>query len=138
WAGVAFRTVPWGLDARGLWRASSTVTYPNATAAVLVPVCLLALAMRTRRGGSPWLGLATTGLLAGLAVGTWAGRLPSWWAAVPLGCVGVSVSVGSLLSGSLARATAEIAAPGRPRPRRTGYTACARRWRCSPTIRIRR
>lgn len=66
WVGVAFRSTPWGLDAQHLWRASSTLTYPNAAAAVLAPTSLLAVAALTRRPRSPWLGLATTGLLVGL------------------------------------------------------------------------
>jgi hypothetical protein len=45
WLGLAFRITPWRWDAQGVWRASSTLTYPNATAAVLVMVALLVLAL---------------------------------------------------------------------------------------------
>jgi hypothetical protein len=65
WLGVAFRISPWGWEAQGVWRASSTLTYPNALAAVLVPVALLVVALLTERARSLPLGLAATGLLIG-------------------------------------------------------------------------
>ena len=65
WLGLAFRIAPWRWEAQGVWRASSTLTYPNATAAVLVMVALLVLALLTERGRSLPLGLAATGLLVG-------------------------------------------------------------------------
>lgn len=65
WAGVAYRIHTWALADEGLWRASSTLTYPNATAAALVPVALLVLARLSERPGSVPLRLSTTALLAG-------------------------------------------------------------------------
>lgn len=44
WAGVALHVDPWALVSSGLWRASSTLTYANATAAFLVVTLLLAVA----------------------------------------------------------------------------------------------
>src|SRR4029453_18406090 len=57
WLGVAARVGAWAWQGQGLWRASSTLSYPNAAAAVLAPVALLVLA---RLGGGaaakgPWL-----------------------------------------------------------------------------------
>jgi O-Antigen ligase len=67
WLGVAGRAGSWAFQAQGLWRASSTLTYPNATAAVLAPISLLALGRLVGTPGSVPLTLAATGLLAGLA-----------------------------------------------------------------------
>jgi hypothetical protein len=67
WLGVAGRVGSWAFQAQGLWRASSTLTYPNATAAVLAPISLLVLGRLVRTPGSVPLTLAATGLLAGLA-----------------------------------------------------------------------
>lgn len=44
WIGVAFHLVPQALPSSGLWRAASTLTYANATAAFLVIATLLATA----------------------------------------------------------------------------------------------
>jgi O-Antigen ligase len=67
WLGVAGRAGSWAFQAQGLWRASSTLTYPNATAAVLAPISLLVLGRLVGTPGSLPLALAGTGLLAGLA-----------------------------------------------------------------------
>jgi hypothetical protein len=67
WLGVAGRADSWAFQAQGLWRASSTLTYPNATAAVLAPISLLVLGRLVARPGSVPLALAAAGLLAGLA-----------------------------------------------------------------------
>src|SRR6266516_171856 len=67
WLGVAGRVGSWAFQAQGLWRASSTLTYPNATAAVLAPISLLVLGRLVGTPGSVPLTLAATGLLAGLA-----------------------------------------------------------------------
>jgi hypothetical protein len=45
WAGVVWHLAPWGLTNDGVWRAASTLTYANATAAVL-GAALLAVAAR--------------------------------------------------------------------------------------------
>jgi hypothetical protein len=67
WLGVAGRAGSWAWLGDGIWRASSTLTYPNAAAAVLVPVALVALARLVEVPGSLPLALAATGLLAGAA-----------------------------------------------------------------------
>jgi hypothetical protein len=67
WLGVAGRAGSWAFQAQGLWRASSTLTYPNATAAALAPISLVVLGRLVARPGSVPLALAATGLLAGLA-----------------------------------------------------------------------
>jgi hypothetical protein len=65
WLGVGLHQRPWGLPSQGLWRAASTLTYANATAAFLVPLALVALARLTAVPGSPPLALAATSLLTG-------------------------------------------------------------------------
>jgi O-antigen ligase len=67
WLGVAGRVGSWALQAQGVWRASSTLSYPNATAAVLAPLALLVLARLVQAPRSLPLVLAATGMLAGLA-----------------------------------------------------------------------
>jgi len=67
WLGVAGRAGSWAFQAQGLWRAASTLTYPNATAAALAPISLIVLGRLVARPGSVPLALAATGLLAGLA-----------------------------------------------------------------------
>jgi O-antigen ligase/polysaccharide polymerase Wzy-like membrane protein len=65
WLGVALHERPWGLPSQGLWRAASTLTYANATAALLVPLALVALARLTAAPRSAYLSLAATSLLTG-------------------------------------------------------------------------
>ena len=67
WLGVAGRSGAWAFQAQGLWRASSTLTYPNATAAVLAPISLVALGRLAATPASLPLVLAATGMLTGLA-----------------------------------------------------------------------
>jgi hypothetical protein len=67
WLGVVLRHPPWAAPAAGLWRAASTLTYANATAALLVPLALVALGLLVERPGSPAKVLAATGLLVGAA-----------------------------------------------------------------------
>jgi hypothetical protein len=67
WLGVAGRAGSWAFQAQGLWRASSTLTYPNATAAVLAAVSLVVLGRLVATPGSVSLAVAAAGLLAGLA-----------------------------------------------------------------------
>lgn len=62
WVGVAWRVQPLALEDQALWRAASTLTYANATAALLVPLALLALAMTVLRPRA-WLPAATAGVL---------------------------------------------------------------------------
>jgi O-Antigen ligase len=66
WLGVAGRAGSWAFQAQGLWRASSTLTYPNATAALLATISLLVLGRLVATPGSVPLALAATGLLTGL------------------------------------------------------------------------
>jgi O-antigen ligase len=124
WLGVAGRVGSWAWLGDGIWRASSTLTYPNAAAAVLVPLALVALARLVDTPGSLPLALAATGLLAGaaatlsraaalaLAVGlvVLAGlRGPRRIARAALGpCVGALVALGGLVPSMPA------AAPARP------------------------
>jgi hypothetical protein len=99
WLGVAGRVGSWAFQAQGLWRASSTLTYPNATAAVLVPISLVVLGRLVATPSSVPLALAATGLLAGLAAKmSRAGALAL--------VVGVVVLVGLLGLGATARAAA--------------------------------
>src|SRR5262249_50607228 len=67
WLGVLLRRDGWAWQGDGLWRASSTLTYPNATAAVLAMLGLLCLALLAGTPRSVPYGLAATALLAGLA-----------------------------------------------------------------------
>jgi O-antigen ligase/polysaccharide polymerase Wzy-like membrane protein len=67
WLGVADRVGPWAFQAQGLWRASSTLTYPNATAAVLAAISLVVLGRLVRTPDSVPLAMAAAGLLTGLA-----------------------------------------------------------------------
>jgi hypothetical protein len=67
WLGVAGRVGAWAFQAQGLWRGSSTLTYPNATAAVLAPIGLVVLGRLVGTPRSVLLAVAAAGLLAGLA-----------------------------------------------------------------------
>jgi hypothetical protein len=67
WLGVLLHHDRWAFQSDGLWRASSTLTYPNAAAAVLAVLALIALAGLSHRPLSAPLGLATTALITGLA-----------------------------------------------------------------------
>ncbi len=64
--GVAGHVGSWAFQAQGVWRASSMLSYPNATAALLVPMVLVVLARLVETPRSLPLVLAVTGLLAGL------------------------------------------------------------------------
>jgi O-antigen ligase/polysaccharide polymerase Wzy-like membrane protein len=65
WLGVALHMRPWGLPSQGLWRAASTLTYANATAALLVPLALVALGRLTAMPRSAPLCLVAVCLLTG-------------------------------------------------------------------------
>ncbi|MBI3687176.1 MAG: O-antigen ligase family protein [Actinobacteria bacterium] len=47
WYGAAAHVTGWVVLGQGVWRAAGALTYPNATAAVVVPVALLTLARLT-------------------------------------------------------------------------------------------
>ncbi|GIF69200.1 hypothetical protein Ais01nite_72350 [Asanoa ishikariensis] len=67
WVGVAFRVPIWAVAVEGrLWRASSTLTYPNAAAAVLCALALLALAALAARPASVPRALTAFVLVTGL------------------------------------------------------------------------
>ena len=66
WLGVALHLPRWTWQGQGLWRASSTLTYPNATAVVLAMLALVVLACLTELPHSTWRVLGATVLLAGL------------------------------------------------------------------------
>ena len=65
WAGVAWHVEPLALVSSGLWRASSTLTYANASAAFLVTV-LFVTAAAAERLGPRRARLVTAALLVGL------------------------------------------------------------------------
>lgn len=107
WLGVVLHLPPLALPSAGLWRAASTLTYANATAALLVVALLVGLAALpgSRRLLSPLvlaallLGLAATmsragatSLLLGLAVAALAPdlrrRLVASWPALPAAGLG--------------------------------------------------
>jgi O-antigen ligase len=67
WAGVAWRVPPFALEHDSLWRASSTLTYANATAGVLAVLALVSLARLTACRDSLVLSLTTFFLLLGLS-----------------------------------------------------------------------
>ncbi len=125
WVGVVWHREPWGLSNDGVWRAASSLTYANATAAVLVPLLLLSVGRLMSRPRDRWSAVATTAILVGAAATL------SRAGAVSLGCgalvlvvlagprtvlsaaaaplLGAAIAVGGL-SGSLSLASA----PGRP------------------------
>ena len=67
WVGVAWRVGSLAWLGDGIWRASATLTYPNAAAAVLAPMALVILARLDRSPPPLPLVVTATGLLAGLA-----------------------------------------------------------------------
>ena len=67
WLGVVGRLGSLAWEGDGIWRASATLSYPNAAAAVLVPVALVVLARLVQEPRSVPLALVATGLLAGAA-----------------------------------------------------------------------
>jgi hypothetical protein len=66
WAAVVWRLTPWALPTQGLWRAASTITHANATAAVLVPLAVTVLALLSGQRRSVPLALVLTALLLGI------------------------------------------------------------------------
>lgn len=66
WLGLALHWQRWTWQGQGLWRASSTLTYPNATAIILAMLALVTLACLTETPRSTRLALGTTVLLTGL------------------------------------------------------------------------
>ena len=66
WLGVLGRIDRWAWEGDGLWRAASTLSYPNAAAALLVPLVLVALSRLVDAPGSVPVALAGAGLLVGV------------------------------------------------------------------------
>src|SRR6185369_9218372 len=67
WLGVAWHAPRFvQLVEHRLWRGASTITYPNATAAVLAPLALLALGLLVRHRPAPARTAAAYLLLVGL------------------------------------------------------------------------
>ncbi|WP_238011520.1 O-antigen ligase family protein [Dactylosporangium sp. AC04546] len=101
WAGVAWRIERWSvLVETKLWRGASTLTYPNAAAAVLAALALLALAALLAEPGSTWRAVAAYLLLVGL--GATLSRA---------GALAFAVGAAVLLSASTVRATLRHLAP---------------------------
>ena len=72
WIGVVWRMPPLAFISEQqirhqLWRASSTLTYPNAAAAILAVLAVLAVALLLARPHAPLRQAAVFGLLVGLA-----------------------------------------------------------------------
>ena len=67
WFGVVVHHPTWSFLSPGMWRASSTLTYPNATAAVLAMAALVCFSVRARDAGPRWSGYMGTVLVTGLA-----------------------------------------------------------------------
>nr|MDQ2959132.1 hypothetical protein [Actinomycetota bacterium] len=69
WLGVALHRSAWAIPGQGLWRASATLSYPNAAAALLAIIALLGLALRCADlppGTTRWYGVLLTAVLAGV------------------------------------------------------------------------
>jgi O-antigen ligase len=87
WVGVVFRVTPLGQVETGLWRAASVLTYENATAALLAPLALVALARAATRPERA----ADRLLAAALVVGVGVTMSRAGWAALALGVVVLAV-----------------------------------------------
>ncbi|KOX20969.1 hypothetical protein ADK67_28415 [Saccharothrix sp. NRRL B-16348] len=66
WAAVVWRMPSWSVVADGLARAAATLTYPNAAAALLAALTVLALALHTARPDSVPLAAAGYALIVGV------------------------------------------------------------------------
>ncbi len=65
WVGVVWRISPLAHEDQGLWRAATTVTYPNAAAGLLAPLALLALGRSAGLRNRVW-SVASWALLVGV------------------------------------------------------------------------
>jgi hypothetical protein len=63
WLGLVLHDARWTWQGQGLWRASSTLPYPNATAVILAMLALLAVARLTEAPRSVLLLIATLGVV---------------------------------------------------------------------------
>jgi O-antigen ligase len=66
WIAVVWRIPSWATVSGGLWRAASTITYPNAAGALLASLSMLAISLRLTRPRSLPRSIATCLLLVGL------------------------------------------------------------------------
>ena len=86
WVGVVWHLRPLALPSQRLWRSATTLTYPNAAAALLVPLALLAVRWRCAGRTRDWparhlrvlLGLAATLSRGGLATFVVGAALLTW------------------------------------------------------------
>ncbi|WP_158849952.1 O-antigen ligase family protein [Saccharothrix deserti] len=90
WAAVVWRIPSWSVVADGLARAASTLTYPNAAAALLAALAVLALALNTARPDS----LPLTGAVYALMVGVGATLSRAGLLALLAGLVALAVFAG--------------------------------------------
>ncbi|HET9141150.1 O-antigen ligase family protein [Actinophytocola sp.] len=67
WIAVVFRIPSWTTVANGLWRAATTITYPNAAGALLASVSVLAISLQLTRPRAVPYAAVTYLLLVGLA-----------------------------------------------------------------------
>jgi hypothetical protein len=65
WSAVAWRQSPRALNGQGLWRAATTITYPNVAGALLGALALVALARLVRDERRPLTSLTAFVLLTG-------------------------------------------------------------------------
>jgi hypothetical protein len=65
WIGVVWHRQPWALSNDGVWRAASSLTYANATAAVLVPLLLLSVGRLMARPRDGAQAVMTAAMLVG-------------------------------------------------------------------------
>jgi O-Antigen ligase len=125
WIGVVWHREPWGLANDGVWRAASSLTYANATAAVLLPLLLLSVGRLMSRPRDLWSAVATAVILVGAvatlsragAVSLGCGALVlvlvagprKVWSAAAAPVLGAAIAVAGM-TGSLSLGSA----PGRP------------------------
>jgi O-Antigen ligase len=122
WVGVAFRLDLWSVLVEDtLWRASSTLTYPNAAAAVLAPLALIAL---TRRATEPTTARTTLAYVLVVGLGATLSRAGAFSFTVGLAVVVLGVRHRGRLVAPLVGATVAVGAllPSVPvdQPARTG------------------
>ncbi|MGZ4664993.1 MAG: O-antigen ligase family protein [Frankiaceae bacterium] len=148
WVGVVWHLRPLALPSQRLWRSSTTLTYPNAAAALLVSLALVAVAVAVRRSDSRLARLATFVLLLGVAATLSRGGLAAFavgaalltwilgprriWRAVALPFAGAAIAFIGLLP-SLSENSA-----GRPVPAIAALIAGLLLAVATPTSKLRR
>jgi len=91
WYGTATHRSPWGMMGGSSWRASSTLTYPNAAAALIVLALLSALSDATMRRRSAGLAVVTTVLLTALLATQSRGGLLALAVGIPVLAAGAGI-----------------------------------------------